>query len=262
VISVSQPTGTAAVRGTVTVSGTATARAGIAQVLVSVDGGTPVPATGATTWSAAVDTTALPNGAHTLTVQATDVNGTSGRTSVPITVDNTSPATSCPAPPAGSTELSGNLSLETAQSGWTGVYNSNTALARVQPPGGGYDGGWALRVSPKAGGAAGVNNANPLWVPGSPGLATAAGRTYTGSALVRADAGRKITMLVRETTSAGTAVGSRSVTLTLPDTGWQRISGAYTAKASGNVLKYSLYGSNFASSTQNFLADCLSLQSR
>src|SRR3712207_7564632 len=50
----------------------------------------PVSATGTTTWSAAVDTTALPNGAHTITVRATDVNGTSGRTSVPITVDNRS----------------------------------------------------------------------------------------------------------------------------------------------------------------------------
>ena len=72
--------------------------------------------------------------------------------------------------------------------------------------------------------------------------------------------GETVSLLVRETTSAGSGIGYHTTTLTLPDTAWHQISSAYTARNSGDVIRYSLYVSNFASSSQNLLADCLSLQ--
>ncbi len=170
---------------------------------------------------------------------------------------------SCPAAPGGSTELSGNVSLETTQAGWTGVYTSGSAVARMQPGGGSYDGSWALQIAPKAGtsGTAGVNNVNPIWVPGPPGISTTAGQTYTGSAVVQASvAGETVSLLVRETTPTGSGVSYHTTTVTLPDTAWHQVSSAYTAKNTGDVIRYSLYVSNFASSSQYLLADCLSLQ--
>ena len=179
-----------------------------------------------------------------------------------MTVGNTVTTTACPATPAGATELSANLSLESSQTGWTGVYNTASVNTRVQPTDGGYDGSWALQVALKSGstGVAGVNNANPIWVPGPPGVATTAGQVFTGSAFVRANtAGETINLLVRETTSTGTGVAYHTTPMTVGDTGWHQITSAYTAKGSGDLIRYSLYASNLANSGQNFQADCLSL---
>jgi hypothetical protein len=105
-----------------------------------------------------------------------------------------------------------------------------------------------------------VNNANPIWVPGPPGTATTAGQVYTGSAFVQAStAGEQIILVIWET-AGGTTVGYHSTTVTLSDNGWHQISSAYTAKGTGDVIRYALRASNFASSSQYFLADCLSLQ--
>lgn len=263
-VSVTSPASGSTVSGTLTVTGTATARGGasISSVAARVDNGTPVSASGTTSWTAGIDTAALANGGHTITVIATDSTGATGSASITVNVANLA-ATACPATPAGVTELSGNLSVETGQTGWTGVYNANSAITRVQPPSGSYDGNWALQVAPKSGtsGTAGVNNANPLWVPGPPGTATTAGQVYAGSAFVRASTpGEKLSLLVRETTPSGTTIGSHLTTVTLGDTAWHQISSAYTAKGSGDLIRYSLYATNFASPSQNFLADCLSLQ--
>jgi hypothetical protein len=260
-VSITQPASNSTVSGALTVSGTAADSAGISQVQVGVDNGTPQLATGTTSWTANIDTTALTNGPHTINVRATDTNGNVGTASVTVTVSNTSTVTSCPATPPGVTELSGNLSLETSQSGWTGIYNSNSVPTLVEPAGGSYDGSWALQLTPKAAGAAGVNNASPLWVPGAPGLATTAGQVYTGSAFVEASTpGEMISLLIRETTPGGTGVNSHVTTVTVGDTGWHQITSAYTAEMTGNLIHYSLFASNFASSGQHFLADCLSLQ--
>jgi hypothetical protein len=260
-VSITTPASNSTVSGTLTVSGTAADSAGISQVQVSVDNGTPQLATGTTSWTASINTTALTNGAHTINVQATDTDGNVGTASVTVTVSNTTTVTSCPATPPGATELSGNLSLETNQTGWTGIYNSNSVNTRVEPAGGSYDGSWALQVTPKAAGIAGVNNVNPIWVPGAPGLATTAGQVYTGSAFVEASVpGETFSLIVRETTPSGTTVSSHTTTVTLSDTSWHQITSAYTAKGTGNLIRYSLYVANFASSGQHFLADCLSLQ--
>jgi hypothetical protein len=262
-VTITAPAAGSTASGIVTVSGTAQGQgADIAQVEAGVDGGAWQLAVGTTNWTATIDTTVLANGAHAINVRATDTNGTVGMASVAVTVSNTG-ATSCPAAPAGVTELSGNVGLENSQSGWTVVYNGNSQLSRVEPAGGSYDGLWALRAGLKAGtsGAAGVKNGNPIWVPGPPGLATTAGQAYTGSAFVQASTvGEKVSLVVKETTTGGATVGSHTTSVTLTDTAWHGISSAYTAKATGNLIRYSLYAANLASSSQSFLADCLSLQ--
>jgi hypothetical protein len=171
--------------------------------------------------------------------------------------------TACPPTAPGMTELSGNLSLESGQSGWTGVFNATSRVTRVQPPGGSYDGSWALQVAPASGnsGTAGVNNAGPVWVPGPPGTASTAASTYAGSAFVRGSVpGEQVSLLVREITPGGTGAGFHTTTMTLGDTAWHQVTSTYTAQASGDLIKYSLYASNLASSAQYFQADCLSLQ--
>ncbi len=148
--------------------------------------------------------------------------------------------------------MSGNVSVETDQTGWTGSYNSASSVTRVEPAGGSYDGLWALQVARKSGsGAAGVNNANPIWVTN-----TTAGQSYEGSVLVNPSvAGEKISLLVKETTPSGTVVSSHVTTITAAS-GWQQITSTYTAQNSGDDIRYSMYASNLASTTQNFLADC------
>jgi len=260
-VSISQPASNSTVSGTVTVSGTAAATAGVAQVQVSVDNGTPHVANGTTNWTASINTTTLANGSHTISAQATDANGNTATAAVTVTVSN-GISTSCPATSPGATELSANLSLESSQTGWTGIYNANSNVGRVEPSGGSYDGLWALQVTVRAGaGAAGVNNANPLWVPGPPGTATAVGQVFTGSAFVQASTpGEQISLLLRETTPSGNGIGYHTTTVTLGDTGWHQITSSYTAAGNGDLIRYSLYAANLASASQYFLADCLSLQ--
>jgi hypothetical protein len=260
-VTITSPAANSTVAGTVTVSGTAGDSAGISQVQVSVDGGMPQTATGTTSWTTSINTSTLTNGTHTITATATDANGATGSASVTVTVNNTTVATHCPATPTGATELSGNLSLETSQSGWTGIYDATSVNTRVEPAGGSYDGNWALRVGATAAGAAGVNNASPIWVPGPPGTATTAGQKYTGSAFVQAGTvGEQVDLIVRETTPSGAGVGSHTTVLTLGDTKWHQITSVYTAADTGDLIRYSLYDPSFASSSQYFLADCLSLQ--
>jgi hypothetical protein len=265
-VSIIQPASGSAASGTITVSGQAQAQgsAGIAQVEVSLDNGMSQLATGTTSWTASIDTTVLTNGTHNITVRATDTNGSVGATGLAVTINNMS-IMECPAAPSGATELSGNVSLESSQSGWTGLYNANSVPYRVEPAGGSYDGLWALEVALRSGtsGAAGVNNANPTWVPGPPGAATTAGHVYTGSAFIKANTvGEKISLTVKEQTPSGTVVSSHVTTVTPSDTSWHQISSADAAKGTGNIIHYTLYATNLASSAQSFLADCMSLQTQ
>ncbi|GEM_PF-2126715 len=256
-VSISQPTSGSTVSGTITVAGTAAAQGGasISQVAVSVDNGAPQPATGTTSWSASIDTTALTNGTHTITATATDSNGLTGSATITVDVSNAA-ASACPAPPPGATELSGNVSLESSQTGWTGKYNSNSVVSRVEAAGGSYDGLWALQVGIKSGsGQGGASNADPVWV-----SATTQGTTYTGSSFVRASvAGEKVSLTLTEDTPAGTKVGQYTASITLGDTGWHQLTASYTAEATGDVLHYALHA-YLASTSRRFQADCLSLQ--
>jgi acid phosphatase len=264
-VAITAPADGSSVSGQLSVTGTAddsgSDGAGVSSVRVSVDTAPAVVADGTATWTTSIDTTALTNGPHTITAQATGTDGQVGTASVTVAVDNAAAPSSCPAPPAGASELSANVSLETDQSGWTGKYNANSHPTRVAPAGGSYDGEWAVEIVAKAAGTAGLNNANPMWVPGSPGPSTRAGQVYAASAFVRGNvAGERVSLMLRETTPGGSGVSYHTTTTTLTDTSWHEISSAYTAKSSGDLIRYSLYASNLASASQSFLADCLSLQ--
>ena len=264
VVAITTPAATAPVSGTLTVTGTVSDGNSISSVQVSLGGGTAETATGTNSWSAQFDTTALPNGSDTIAVSATDSADNVGTASETVTVNNSSGGTSCPTT-AGMTELSGNVSVETGERGWTGTYNSHSVVSRVEPAGGSYDGRWALRISPKSGysGTAGVTNAAPAWVPGSPGPSTTGGAPYTGSIFVKASVpGQQVALTMRETTAGGTGVAYHTATVTLHDTGWHRLTLTYTAVHTGDAIHYSLYGDNFAKSAQYILADCLSLQTK
>ncbi len=152
-----------------------------------------------------------------------------------------------------------NPSLETDTTGW-GKYNTSSSVTRFQVPGGSYDGQWALKIAPTSGTTAGTNNGNgsPIWVSSS-----VAGKTYTGSAQVRAGtAGEQVRLAIVEYSGSNVVGSYTSPVLPLNDiTSWHSISAAYTAQNSGDVIKYSLYVSNFTSTSQYFLADMLSLTS-
>jgi hypothetical protein len=268
-VTISQPAGGSTVSGSITVAGTAQPQGGasISEVQLSVDGGAAQPvsfttdASGTADWTTTLDTTTLPNGSNTITAEATAGTGAVGSATTTFSVDNPS-TTSCPATAPGATELSGNLSVEGTLAGWTGKFNSNSVISRVAPPGGSYDGLWAVEVGVGSGsGAAGVNNADPIWVPGSSGLATTAGQAYTASAFVSASAaGEDILLTLRETTSQGKAVGYHTTTVQATGTGWFQITTQYTAQNTGDALHYTVHVTNLADPSQSFLADCLSLQ--
>jgi hypothetical protein len=86
------PAAGAVVSGTLSVSGTATDNVQVALVEVKVDDGAYAVASGTSTWSATVDTTALANGTHTLTARFADTSRNTS--SVSITVDVRNPASS------------------------------------------------------------------------------------------------------------------------------------------------------------------------
>jgi hypothetical protein len=256
-VSITQPADGSTVSGSLTVAGTAAAQgsASISQVQVSVDGGAPQTATGTMSWSAIIDTTQLANGTHTITATATDSNNMTASNSITVNVGNGG-TTACPAVPGGSTEYSGNVSVENDQTGWTGTYNSNSAVTRVEPPSGSYDGLWALRIGIKSGsGYGGASNASPVWV-----TSTSQGTAYTGSSFVQASvAGETVSLTLTEKTSGGTTRGYHTTSVTLNDTNWHQVTDSYTVKGTGDILHYSLHG-YLASTSQSFLADCLSLQ--
>ena len=109
VVTISAPSGGATVAGSVSVSGTAADTGGLASVAVSVDGGLYQPTAGTASWTDSLDTTALANGAHTITARAVDMSGNASTANVSVNVQNadaTPPAVQIGSPAAGAT-LSG-----------------------------------------------------------------------------------------------------------------------------------------------------------
>jgi hypothetical protein len=98
-VTIGSPSEGATVSGAVTVSGTAADDTALASVSIRVDDGTWSRASGASTWSASIDTTAFADGAHTIAARAEDTSGNVTRTSIGVTVANTQtppPSTSSP----------------------------------------------------------------------------------------------------------------------------------------------------------------------
>lgn len=102
-LTITSPASGAVVAGSATVSGTASSTAGLASVQVRVDSGawTSSPNTG--NWSVIIDTTAYPDGAHTIYAMATDSVGRTATSSVSVTVSNAPPTVAITSPQAGAT---------------------------------------------------------------------------------------------------------------------------------------------------------------
>lgn len=91
-VAITSPSNGATVTGTVTVAGTSKSNdaASVTRVDVTV-AGTTRTASGTTSWSTSVDTTALPEGTHRVTAKATTSSGGSSSTSVDVTVKHPAP---------------------------------------------------------------------------------------------------------------------------------------------------------------------------
>ena len=88
-VAIASPAAGASLSGTVSVTGTAGDNLGVVRVELVVDGGAPQVAAGTTSWSAAVDTRAYPDGTHTMTATAVDAAGNRAPTSRSATFSNT-----------------------------------------------------------------------------------------------------------------------------------------------------------------------------
>jgi hypothetical protein len=95
-VAITAPAPGSTVSGMLNVTGTASSTLGLRSVQLSVDGGSFSNTSGTTNWAFPLDTTALANGAHTLTAQASDTAGNT-TTSAPLSlvVNNSGLAADC-----------------------------------------------------------------------------------------------------------------------------------------------------------------------
>ena len=129
-VALSSPAPGATVSGTVAVAGTASDNVKVANVQVSVDGGTWQTASGTTSWNWSWSTTGLANGTHTVAARATDTSGNvSTAASESVTVGNPTPDTTPPAVVIASPASGSTVSATATVSGSS---SDNVAVASVQ----------------------------------------------------------------------------------------------------------------------------------
>ena len=152
-VTIAAPAASAIVRGSISMSGTASdPGGGVAAVAVSVDGGPSSPATGISPWLASLETTRFQNGIHAIAATATDLAGNSATARVTVTVDN--PDTTPPSV-AVSTPLPGaTVSTRVTVAGTASDDNALAGVA-VAVDGGGYTPAqgttvWSLAVDTSA----------------------------------------------------------------------------------------------------------------
>lgn len=97
-VAVSAPATNAILRGSVSVTGSATSAAGIASVELLVDNN--LVATNAAAASFTLNSALYLDGAHTITIRATDIGGLVSSASVPVIVNNVAPSLTLTAPAA------------------------------------------------------------------------------------------------------------------------------------------------------------------
>jgi hypothetical protein len=119
------PSGSAAVSGLVVVAGTASDNVQLARIDVSVDGSAYQPASGTSAWTYALDSTAYPDGTHTVRARATDAAANTAIATLSVTtrnsvnIDTTPPAVAIALPSAGSS-VAGDVSVSgNASDNWT-----------------------------------------------------------------------------------------------------------------------------------------------
>ena len=88
VVTIAAPTSGATVSGAVAVRGTASDDGALSKVEIRIDGAAYQTATGTTSWSATLNSSAVSDGVHTLTARATDMAGLAATTSIQVNVLN------------------------------------------------------------------------------------------------------------------------------------------------------------------------------
>jgi len=109
-VSITTPANGSTISGTVSLTGSATDTLGITSVQVSIDGGSYANASGTTSWTFSVNTTALSTGTHSFSAKVTDPSGRTATSSLlDLNVNNGSLASDCTlyASPSGSSGNSG-----------------------------------------------------------------------------------------------------------------------------------------------------------
>jgi hypothetical protein len=119
-VSITSPASGATVFGSITVSGTASARRGVSSVSVAVDSGSFQLASGTSSWTYQLITDNLTNGNHTITARAADSHGSSATTSISVGVNNTPPTISITSPQQGSL-VSGRAVISGSSASQAGV---------------------------------------------------------------------------------------------------------------------------------------------
>jgi hypothetical protein len=124
------PSESATVSGLVSVSGVASDNVQVARIEVSVDGGAYQPATGTSAWTYSLDSTAYPDGSHTLRARATDAAANTALATLSVTVrnsviiDTTPPAVAIALPSSGSS-VAGDVSV-------SGNASDNETVSKVE----------------------------------------------------------------------------------------------------------------------------------
>ncbi|HET7128745.1 MAG TPA: Ig-like domain-containing protein [Gaiellaceae bacterium] len=132
------PSDGATVSGPLSISGTASDNTQLARIDVSVDGGAYQPASGTSAWTYALDSTAYPDGSHTVRARASDAAGNTALATLSVTVRNsvsidaTPPAVAIAVPSSGSS-VSGDVSVSGSASD-----NGTVAKVEVSVDGGSY----------------------------------------------------------------------------------------------------------------------------
>ena len=93
-VAIAAPASGTTVAGTVTFAGTASDDRSLSRVEVELDGRALGIASGTTSWTFPFDTTAHPDGVHTLSAKSVDTAGNAATASVAVTVRNSAPSTS------------------------------------------------------------------------------------------------------------------------------------------------------------------------
>lgn len=125
-VSITAPVAGATVSGTTTVTGTASDNVALARVEVAVDAGAWQTASGTSSWTSTVQSSAFTAGSHSITARATDSSGNNSSTTVSVTVNNGDtqpPSISIGLPSAGASVQGGTYVR--------GSVSDNVSVARV-----------------------------------------------------------------------------------------------------------------------------------
>ena len=87
-VAITNPMNGQTVAGTITISGGSSDNVGVANVQISIDGGSYQTAQGTTSWTYNLDTTQLGNGNHTITAETLDLSGNTNSTAIVVNVNN------------------------------------------------------------------------------------------------------------------------------------------------------------------------------